>query len=76
MEEPTKAMRTEVAKAGFYERPSGGKDERYLRLQLLTIEELLNGKGITYPAFRATRTCPLFPSRFAPPLIGLGTLLP
>lgn len=56
MEEPTKAMRTEVAKAGFYERPSGGKDERYPRLQLLTIEELLKGKGIAYPAFRANVT--------------------
>ena len=57
LDEPTKAMRTEAAKAGFYERPSGGeKDERYPRLQLLTIEDLLKGKGIAYPAFRANVT--------------------
>ena len=56
LEEPTKAMRTEAAKAGFYERPSGGKDERYPRLQLLTIEELLKGGSIACPAFRANVT--------------------
>jgi DNA modification methylase len=56
LEEPTKAMRTEAAKAGFYERPFGGKEERYPRLQLLTIEELLKGKGIAYPAVRADLT--------------------
>lgn len=56
LEEPTKAMRTEVAKAGFYARPFGGKEERYPRLQLLTIEELLKGTGIAYPAVRADLT--------------------
>ncbi|MDE3042625.1 MAG: restriction endonuclease [Nitrospirota bacterium] len=60
LEEPTRAMRTEAAKAGFYERPFGQredqKEERYPRLQLLTIEELLKGKGIAYPAFRADLT--------------------
>lgn len=56
LEEPTKAMRTEAAKAGFYARPFGGKEERYPRLQLLTIEELLKGKGIAYPAVRADLT--------------------
>lgn len=56
LEEPTKAMRTEAAKAGFYARPFGGKEERYPRLQLLTIEELLEGMGIAYPAVRADLT--------------------
>lgn len=56
LETPTQAMRTEAAKAGFYDRPFGGKDERYPRLQLLTIEELLKGKGIAYPAVRADLT--------------------
>jgi site-specific DNA-methyltransferase (adenine-specific) len=56
LEEPTKAMRTEAAKSGFYARPFGGKEERYPRLQLLTIEELLKGKGIAYPAVRADLT--------------------
>jgi len=49
-------MRTEAAKAGFYARPFGGEEERYPRLQLLTIEELLEGKGIAYPAVRADLT--------------------
>jgi DNA modification methylase len=60
LDEPTRAMRTEAAKAGFYERPFGQKEEqkeeRYPRLQLLTIEELLKGKGVAYPAFRADLT--------------------
>lgn len=57
LEEPTKAMRAEAAKAGFYVRPTGGKEEeRYPKLQLLTIDDLLNGKGIAYPAVRADLT--------------------
>lgn len=47
MEEPTKAMRTEAVGAGFYESPTWQK--RYPRLQLLTVAELLAGKGIAYP---------------------------
>jgi DNA modification methylase len=56
LEEPTKAMRTEAAKAGFYERPFGGKDEHYPRLQILTIAELLEGKTVAYPHVRADLT--------------------
>ena len=41
-------MRTEAASAGFYRSPWTGKD--YPRLQLRTIAELLDGKGIDYPA--------------------------
>jgi site-specific DNA-methyltransferase (adenine-specific) len=48
MTEPTKPMRNEAAGEGFYESPWNG--ERYPRLQLRTIEELLAGKGIDYPA--------------------------
>ncbi|MCK5564067.1 MAG: restriction endonuclease [Planctomycetes bacterium] len=44
---PTSAMRKEAASAGFYKSPWDKKD--YPRLQLLTIEELLDGKGIDYP---------------------------
>lgn len=50
MEEPTKPMRTEAASAGFYTSPGWGK--QYPRLQLLTIAELLAGKGIEYPPAR------------------------
>lgn len=56
MEEPTKAMRTEVAKAGFYEPPYGGKEKHYPRLQLLTITELLQGKEVACPAFKTNVT--------------------
>jgi len=50
LEEATQAMRTEAATAGFYESPGWGK--RYPRVQVLTIAELLAGKGIDYPPSR------------------------
>ena len=45
MEAPTQPMRKEAASAGFYESPWG----KHPRLQILTVEELLGGKGIDYP---------------------------
>ena len=47
MEAPTKPMLKEAAEAGFYKPP--GLEDRYPRLQILTIEELLAGKGVQYP---------------------------
>jgi hypothetical protein len=44
-EEPTKAMREEAAAAGIFETPWG----KHPRIQLLTVGELLEGKGINYP---------------------------
>jgi DNA modification methylase len=44
---PTRPMETEAADAGFYVSPMGG---RHPRIQVLTIEQLLAGKGIDYPA--------------------------
>jgi hypothetical protein len=38
-------MRAEAAEAGFYESAWG----KHPRIQLLTIRELLDGKGIDYP---------------------------
>ena len=52
MEEPTKAMTTEAASAGFYD--SRGWKKKYPRLQILTIEELLDGKKIDYPQTSVT----------------------
>jgi len=49
LQEPTKAMRKEAASAGFYDSPW---HKKYPRLQLLTIKELLEGKGIDYPPSR------------------------
>jgi DNA modification methylase len=50
MQEPTQPMRTEVAGAGFYHSPGWNKD--YARLQILTVAELLTGKGIDMPPLR------------------------
>jgi len=45
MEEPTNAMRTEAAGAGFYKSPW----RKHPVMQILTVEDLLNGKQIDYP---------------------------
>jgi DNA modification methylase len=47
MEAPSKPMLKEAAEAGFYKPP--GLEDRYPRIQILTIEELLAGKGVAYP---------------------------
>jgi DNA modification methylase len=47
--EPTKAMRGVAASAGFYESPTWG---RFPAIQLLTVTELLEGRGIDYPRVR------------------------
>jgi hypothetical protein len=46
MEDATKPMRTEAASADFYVSPFG----KHPRLQILTISDLLSGKGIDYPS--------------------------
>jgi DNA modification methylase len=48
MQEPTAAMRKEAASAGFYESAWG----KHPRLQVLTIQDLLDGKRIAYPPSR------------------------
>lgn len=52
--EPTKPMKVEAASAGFYTSPWNNKN--YSRLQILTIEELFNGKQIDYPPTGANVT--------------------
>ena len=52
LEEPTKPMRGEAASAGFYHSP--GWNESYPRLQVLTVAELLEGKGISAPPTNVT----------------------
>jgi len=49
---PTKAMRAEAAAAGTYYSP--GWDKYYPRVQILTVEDILSGKGIDYPPSRHT----------------------
>ncbi len=48
LQDPTQPMRGEAVEAGFYESPF--IKERYPRIQLLTVEDLLQGKGINYPS--------------------------
>lgn len=50
LDEPTKAMRTEAASAGFYTSPWG----RHPKLQILTVGELLDGGRIDMPPVRQT----------------------
>ena len=52
LDEPTRAMRTEAASAGFYESPWG----KHWRLQILTIEDLLTGKTLDRPPVQASVT--------------------
>lgn len=52
LSEPTKGMVTEAVSAGFYKSPGWGKD--YPKIQILTIKELLGGKGIDYPPKTST----------------------
>jgi DNA modification methylase len=49
LQEPTKPMRTVAAGGGFYDSPLGS---RHPRIQLLTIRELLDGKGLDLPRAR------------------------
>lgn len=50
LREPTAPMLTEAASAGFYE--SENFPEKYPRLQILTIAQLLGGKQLRYPRLR------------------------
>ncbi len=45
LDPPTQLMRTEAASAGFYKSSWGD----HPRIQILTVEELLAGKGVDYP---------------------------
>jgi len=53
MEDPTQPMRKEGASAGLYSSPWG---TNHPRIQLLTIAELLDGRGIDYPMSRGNVT--------------------
>jgi len=53
LQEPTRKMREEAASGGFYEKAAVGhsRELQFPRMQILTISELLEGKGIEYPHF-------------------------
>ncbi len=50
LDEPTKAMRTEAASAGFYMSPWG----THPKIQIVTVGELLDGRRIDMPPIRQT----------------------
>jgi len=52
-ESPTKPMLREAAEAGFYTAPDGS---HYPRMQILTIQEILEGKQLNYPRFARSVT--------------------
>jgi site-specific DNA-methyltransferase (adenine-specific) len=54
LESPTRDMKTEAASAGFYHSPGWGTD--YPKVQILTIEELLEGAEIKMPPASQTTT--------------------
>ena len=62
LREPTGPMRAEAASAGFYT-PEYFPDAQYPRVQILTIEELLNGKRGDYPRLAREATFRQAPRR-------------
>jgi site-specific DNA-methyltransferase (adenine-specific) len=46
---PTRPMMQEAISAGFYEHAVSGIPGRYPRIQILTIEDIFNGRSIQYP---------------------------
>jgi site-specific DNA-methyltransferase (adenine-specific) len=49
MEAPTKPMLKEAAEAGFYKHDSSFDTGTFPRIQILTVEDLLNGAQVQYP---------------------------
>ncbi|MCE5249768.1 restriction endonuclease [bacterium] len=58
LQEPTAPIETEAASAGFYETEIkvSARIMRYPRIQILTIEELLGGKELSFPEWSADAT--------------------
>jgi site-specific DNA-methyltransferase (adenine-specific) len=54
LQEPTKPMQSEAASAGFYVSSWGGA--KFPKLQIITIEELLDGQKIELPPYRESVT--------------------
>jgi len=68
LQPPTGPMRKEAASAGFYESSWGN----FPTLQLLTVEELLNGKGVQMPPIAHTNAT-FKRARYAHPKFEQGT---
>ena len=65
-EAPTRPMLKEAAEAGFYKSPDGTS---YPRMQIYTVEQLLQGQQVEYPRYARDSTFKQAPrSRAAAPL--------
>ena len=53
IEAPTRPMMKEAAEAGFYKSPDGTS---YPRMQILTVQQLLNGQQVEYPRYARDST--------------------
>ena len=62
LQPPTRPMEAEATSAGFYT-PEHFPDAHYPRIQILTIEELLNGKRAEYPRLAPEATFRRAPRR-------------
>ena len=62
LEEPTEPMRQEAIAAGFYE-PENLPGNQFPKVQILTIEQLLDGAQPDYPRFAAPQTFRKAPRR-------------
>ena len=62
LEEPTEPMRQEAIATGFYE-PESLPGNQFPKVQILTIEQLLNGDQPDYPRFAAPQTFRKAPRR-------------
>ena len=62
LEPPTEPMQQEAIAAGFYE-PESLPGNQFPRVQILTIEQLLNGEQPDYPRFAAPQTFRKAPRR-------------
>ncbi len=52
-EPPTRPMLKEAAEAGFYKSPDGSS---YPRMQIYTVEQLLQGQQVEYPRYACDKT--------------------
>jgi len=73
LRDTTRPMREEAANAGYYRSPWDGRD--YPRVQVLTVAELLDGRGIQMPAAAQLNTTYQRAKRAAPDAGSQPTLL-
>lgn len=52
LEQPSKPMTVEAASSGYYHSPGWGQD--YPRIQILTVQDLLNGATVQMPPLSVT----------------------